>query len=333
LCGASLVAPNLVLTARHCVAHINDGLFQCSLRGEVVEGTPGAGRLGVDFVATDLEFSTRDDRAEPVAIGETILSTLSLSACSNDLAFVVLDRALDLPVFSLRKDRSAIEGELVVAVGYGADRNIEQRLDFETQERRRRDDLTVALVGPDTNDELGDVAPRIVIVEGPGACLGDSGGPLLSRETNALVAVHSLVQGDCVSAETRNWYTHVPPLWPWAERAFEAAGATPIIESVPPDGGGCGGGGGCDGESGTGGASGAPSTAGDGGEAAGGSSAGAPPDPTEPEPDGARRTKKRGGCVLSVARERAWPAASPNMNTAWVPSMASTPMPAAIWCV
>lgn len=315
LCGASLVAENLVVTARHCVAYINDGAFQCTLRGEIVEGTPGAGRMGVDLDPTGLEFYTRDERTEPVAFGQSIVSTLSLSACSNDLAFVVLDRALELPVFALRRDRPALTGEAVVAIGYGADQNIEQELDLEAQERRRREDQTVALVGPDTDDELGAVAPRIVIVEGPGACIGDSGGPLLSRETNALIAVHSLVQGDCVSAETRNWYTHLPPLWTWAERAFEAAGATPLIEPLPPgnddcvDGGGCAGMGGVGGTSGASGAPGTAGMAGDGGEPASGGTAGAPPDPTEPDDSPARKTK-RGGCAFVSAHKPEWPAAN-----------------------
>jgi hypothetical protein len=224
-------------------------------------------------------------------------------------------------VFALRRDRSALVGEPVVAIGYGADRDIEQELELETQERRRRDDQTVALVGPDTDDELGAVAPRIVIVEGPGACIGDSGGPLLSRETNALIAVHSLVQGDCVSTETRNWYTHLPPLWTWAERAFEAAGATPVIEPLPPggddcvDGGGCGGMSGIGGTSGGTGASGEPGTSGDGGDPTSGGAAGVPPDPTEPDDSSGRKTK-RGGCVVSAGREPAWQATS-----------------AALWCL
>src|SRR5687767_1676578 len=46
LCTASLVAPNLLLTARHCVSYFNNGLFTCTLKGEVVETTPDAGKLG-----------------------------------------------------------------------------------------------------------------------------------------------------------------------------------------------------------------------------------------------------------------------------------------------
>ena len=67
LCGASLVAANLVVTARHCVAYINEGPFQCTLRGEIVEGAPGAGRMGVDLDPAGLEFYTREERSEPAA--------------------------------------------------------------------------------------------------------------------------------------------------------------------------------------------------------------------------------------------------------------------------
>jgi hypothetical protein len=238
LCGASLVAPNLVVTARHCVAYVNAGPFLCTADGELVEGEPGAGRMGLDLPPESLEFFTNDvPRAEPVAAGSEIVSTLSDSACSNDLAFVVLDRPLELPVLPLRRARPATQGEAAIVVGYGADRSDGAPIDFERQRRRRRTDLTIAGVGPDSRAGSGEstVPPRMVVVERPSACLGDSGGPLLSKETSALVAVHSLIEGECSAPQARTFYTHLPPLFAWAERAFEAANATPTLEPDPDD--------------------------------------------------------------------------------------------------
>ncbi|HVR19768.1 MAG TPA: trypsin-like serine protease [Polyangiaceae bacterium] len=303
LCGASLVAENLVVTARHCVAYVTEGPFRCETSGERTEGIPGAGRMGLDLAPESIELFANDvPRTDPIAIGSEVVSTLSDSACTNDLAFVVLDRSLPFPVLPLRRGRPALVGEAVIVVGYGAERSGLQAVDFATQKRRRKSDLAIAGVGPDSANPLATVPPRSVVIEGPSACLGDSGGPLLAEATNALLAVHSLIEGDCVAPETRSFFTHVPPLWPWVERAFEAAGATPTLEPEPPlpcsDAGECAGAGG---ES----AGGAPgsSDAGDGsgGSSRTGGSGGMAGDPTEPEPPPRRASKstRDSGCSVS----------------------------------
>ncbi|HEX6276872.1 MAG TPA: S1 family peptidase [Polyangiaceae bacterium] len=305
LCGASLVAKNLVVTARHCVAYVTAGPFLCTPDGKLVEGEPGAGRMGLDLPPESLEFFTNDvPRIAPVAIGARVVSTLSDSACSNDLAFVVLDRPLELPVFSLRRGRPAVRGEEVAVVGYGAERSAGPPIDFETQRRRRRTDLTIAGVGPDASADFSDgaVPPRMVVVDGPSACLGDSGGPLLAKATNALVAVHSLIEGDCSDPGTRSFYTHLPPLFVWAERAFDAASASPVLEPDPNAEpcaetacAGAGGeqAGGAAGSSGEG-TSGASSRGGAGGAIE-------PPEPETPRERTATR-EKNSGCASAPAR-------------------------------
>ncbi|HEY3669004.1 MAG TPA: hypothetical protein VGL19_23565, partial [Polyangiaceae bacterium] len=91
LCSASLVAPNLALTARHCVAHLEDGVFNCSVKGELFDNPTGAGRLGLDLPANTLEFyGGALPRSKPLAHGLTVVSTLSETICVNDIAFVVL---------------------------------------------------------------------------------------------------------------------------------------------------------------------------------------------------------------------------------------------------
>jgi hypothetical protein len=238
VCSSSLVAPNLVLTARHCVSHLVEGLFSCTIRGELVEDGSGAGRLGVHLRAADLEFYGNElPREMPLARGERVLSTLSETICQNDLAFVVLDRPLELPLFPLRLAGGARRGELATMVGYGLDetQNETEPFDVTTQGRTRKSDLIVSEVGPDSLDDVVTTAPpRSIVVEEPSGCVGDSGGPLLAQRTNVVLGVYSLLNAEsCLASDARHLFTHVPPFRALTDEAFLAAGAEPIAEPVP----------------------------------------------------------------------------------------------------
>ena len=232
VCSASLVAPKLLLTARHCVSYFNDGLFSCTVRGEVIETTPDAGKLGLHLPADSIEvYSAETPRQEPIARGADIISTLSPVICVNDIAFVVLDRALDLPVVPMRIGRPAQLHEAVTLVGYGLDGE-QSEIVYETQPRRRKSGLEVAGVGPDLlEDGVTTVSPRSLILDGPSGCVGDSGGPLRASETGAVLAVYSLQEGaSCNAPSVRHHLTHVPPFQALIEEAFAAAQSEPLLE-------------------------------------------------------------------------------------------------------
>jgi hypothetical protein len=242
ICTASLVAPNLLLTARHCVSYFTDGLFNCSVRGELIEATPDAGKLGLHLPADSIEVYAGDTpRDEPIAWGVRIISTLSPVICVNDLAFVLLDTALELPLVPMRIGRSAEVEEAVTLVGYGMDGK-QRTIPYLTQARRRKTGLEVAGVGPDLiEDGVTTVAPRSLIINGPSGCVGDSGGPLRAAETGALLAVYSLQEGaSCTSPGVRHHLTHVPPFQALIEEAFAAAESEPLPEpgsETAPDAG------------------------------------------------------------------------------------------------
>jgi secreted trypsin-like serine protease len=232
LCTASLVAPNLLLTARHCVSYFNNGLFSCTVKGELVEATPDAGRLGLHLPADSIEvYAAETPRDEPIARAIDIISTLSPVICVNDLAFVVLDRALELPLVPMRLDRPAELHEEVTLVGYGMDGK-QLEIAYETQPRRRKSGLEIAGVGPDLlEDGVTTVSPRSVILDGPSGCVGDSGGPLRAAATGAVLGVYSLLEGSsCSAAGTRHHLTHVPPFQALIAEAFTAAGSEPLLE-------------------------------------------------------------------------------------------------------
>jgi trypsin len=233
LCTASLVAPNLVLTARHCVAHLEDGQFNCSVKGELFDNPTGAGRLGLDLPADTLElYGGAPPRTKPVAHGLTVVSTLSSTICVNDIAFVVLDQAVALPVLPLRIHGRAAVGEAVTLVGYGLTADDAGAISVSTQPRWRKAGLSIADVGPDSLDQgVTTVPPRALLLEGPSGCSGDSGGPLLAASSNAVLGVYSLLNGvSCADTRTRHLLVHVPAFQALTEQAFAAAGAQPVPE-------------------------------------------------------------------------------------------------------
>lgn len=250
ICSASLIAKNLVVTARHCVSHLTEGLFSCSTQGELIEAEPNAGRLGAHFPAATFEFfGGRTPHDAPLARGKQVISTLSETICTNDIAFVVLDREIDLPVLPLRLDSRAERGEEVTLIGYGLDQTMDPRdpFDLRQQGRTRKASLTIAAVGPERAEDATTTPPRMIVLEGPSGCLGDSGGPLVASDTHAVLGIYSLLDGEtCVGTNLRHLFGHLPSFPALIDQAFAAAGAKPLLESAPNAGG-------AGGEAGTGG--------------------------------------------------------------------------------
>lgn len=286
ICTASLVAENLLLTARHCVSYLQEGLFECSVRGELIETTPDAGKLGLHVPADSIEvYGGRTPRAAPLARGVRVLSTLSPVICVNDIAFIVLDRALDLPRVPLRLDRPAELHEAVTLVGYGMDED-QVSIDYRSQPRRRKGSLEIVGVGPDLlEDGVTTVSPRRLIVDGPCGCVGDSGGPLLAANSGAVLGVYSLQEGpSCSDPDVRHHLTHVFPFAALLEEAFAAAGAQPLLEPGSEVG-----------SAGEAGAAGAPAQLGDAG--AGGGAAEPAESPAAPD----------SGCAIAPAADHDLP--------------------------
>jgi hypothetical protein len=241
VCTGSLVGPNLVLTARHCVSYLSEGQFSCTVRGELTQNPDGGGRLGLHLPAERIEIYGRKlPRKAPLARGARVISTLSPDICKNDIAFVVLDQAVELPVVPMRIGRPARLHETGVLVGFGLDAT-QTGIDYATQPRFQKRDLDITALGPDSlADGVTTVPPRALILKGPSGCIGDSGGPLLAQQSGAVVGVYSLQEGEsCAASNVKHQMVHVPPFTALIDEAFSAAGCLPTPE--PEGSGGAGG--------------------------------------------------------------------------------------------
>jgi hypothetical protein len=242
LCTAILIGPKLVATARHCVAALTEGDVTCTPSGDLAPNSAG-GALGADFAPSSLAFFLSPHAASgvgggtPDALGAQTLSTGSPSSCRDDIAFVVLDRVIAGVVpSSVRLSAPTNDGEFISLSGYG----LTDEAGVQTALRVHSGAQVVA-VGPSMPVDLQQPAPVRSVRIGPGswACNGDSGGPISSQNTGALIAIVSFgaqasASGPyCTYSPDSN--TTGPRLAEYqalAMQAFAAAGDAPIPEPV-----------------------------------------------------------------------------------------------------
>lgn len=175
------------------------------------------------------------DLDEPASRGKQLWAPETDTICRNDIAFVLLEHELSLPVASVRFGRGVARGEHTLVVGYGAN-------DANTTERHERGGVEVLDVGESDFGPATGLAPPRTFVVGPSACQGDSGGPALSA-AGAVLGVSSWGRGDCSSSEARNFYVQLGAFEDLARVVFEASGHDPVLEPEernPGEGGGAG---------------------------------------------------------------------------------------------
>lgn len=239
ICTATLVAPRLLLTARHCVADTEEDV-SCSATGAAQRG----GKVRANHDAKALYAFTGPgrptlDRAtwRPAARGAEILDDGATTLCDHDLAFVVLEAPIEgVPPASLRLEAIAEQGEVVSTVGWGV-----TLTSNEPAERQQRGSVRVTRVGPD--DSSPELTPSEFAFD-ESICVGDSGGPVFSSQTNAVVGVVSRggngrsqatsLSASCTKAV--NLATKLAPFKDLVARAFARAGSEPVREVRDSDG-------------------------------------------------------------------------------------------------
>ena len=224
MCSGTLIANNLVLTARHCVSQTDETL-SCGESGRATSG----GQIHGDFAPSSIAVygGNRQTQLVVEAHGAEIIHDTSHNLCAHDAAFVLLDRPInDMPIARVHAADDLAAGATVTAIGWGLTQH--GTLPVARQTRRA---IPVIEIGPARN------TPPNEFMIGEASCSGDSGGPALDAAGDIVGVVSNGGNGNgdptnragnCIGNTARNFYTRItaPGFAAVLRRALAAAAQT-----------------------------------------------------------------------------------------------------------
>jgi Trypsin len=216
LCSGTLVARNLILTARHCVSKALTSNPSCDAAGRSHNGAHVSNDIDPNEIAVYEGPHVRPGIDTPLARGVKTLHPQGASLCDADVAYIVLDRPLyHLPLLPVRSHAPIVEGDVVMPIGFGGGtaNAVGNRVPRRTSQ--------VLSVGPGSNHSTGAVLGAHEFEVDAATCRGDSGGPALDVQTGEIVGVVS--RGASCSATGNHVYTRVDAFQRLTSLAFVSA--------------------------------------------------------------------------------------------------------------
>ncbi len=186
-CTGTLIAPNLVLTAHHCVATPDE--------------TQECGGFSAPTAPSQLTVSVGRVPGNPIANASRVFidSAKPNTICGNDIGLFQLDRDITGVTIARVRLTPPVAGEVVTTSGYGDDGtgNV-------TNGRFVRTGIKVDAVGPSNynyttaaGQQLAVSLPAGEIGTGESTCFGDSGGPLFDAAGNVIGMTSRGIDGEC----------------------------------------------------------------------------------------------------------------------------------------
>ena len=229
-CTGTLIAPNVVLTARHCVSNTNDTVA-CN-NTDVKSDIPASGFEIFKGVAPNT-------RGTPIATVKQVYHDGSKNLCGHDLAILVTNERIASSVAVPKKVRVTTRpkvNELFKSVGYGL-----TNPDAATSSGKRYYRENVKVLGAASGTSSRDFTGTESI------CSGDSGGPALSAN-DAVFGVTSRGPQGCTNivGYNTNVWTSTDVYKALIDQAVSEAGSSytgedgtvyPSGTSEPPDAG------------------------------------------------------------------------------------------------